>query len=86
MVHEIPHSLGRLTKSHVYALNNGAVITQGLNATQSDLDNLKFKPGDIVELATEDDQVHTFSCRILDIELVRTDAGHVIIRLTLRKS
>jgi hypothetical protein len=86
MVHEIPHSLGRLTKSHVYALNNGAVITQGLETTQSELDNLKFKPGDTVELATEDDQAHTFSCRILDIESVRAEAGNVKIRLTLRKS
>ena len=86
MIHDISSSSGRLTHSHVHALNKGAVITQSLIFSQHDYQSIKYKPGDLIQLETEDENIHQFRCRILDIEAVKNSAeAKVILRFTLEK-
>jgi hypothetical protein len=47
---------------------------------------MKFKPGDVIEMTTEDETVTRLRCRILDIESVKVASGNVKIRLTLNKA
>jgi hypothetical protein len=83
MLHEISPASGRLTKTHVHTLNKGAVITQGLSLNP----DIRYRPGDIIRLATEDDQVSSFLCRILDIESVKSQTeANVLVRVTLEKA
>jgi hypothetical protein len=83
MHHEISPASGRLTKTHVHTLNKGAVITQGLSLNP----DIRYRPGDIIRLATEDDQVSSFLCRILDIESVKSQTeANVLVRVTLEKA
>lgn len=87
MVHEIPPSVCKLTLSHVYALNEGAVITQPLNISQQEFQSLKYNPGDVIEITTEEEPAHTLSCRILDIESIRVESESTVkIRVTLEKA
>lgn len=87
MVHEIPPSVCKLTLSHVYALNEGAVITQPFNISQQEFQSLKYKPGDVIGIATEEEPTHTLSCRILDIESIRIESESTVkIRVTLEKA
>ena len=87
MVHEIPPSVCKLTPSHVYALNKGAVITQPMNISQHDYQALKYKAGDVIELTTDEAQTPYLSCRILDIESVKIDSeSSVKVRVTLEKA
>jgi hypothetical protein len=83
MHHEISPASGRLTKTHVHTLNKGAVITQGLSLNP----DIRYRPGDIIQLETEDDQVSSFLCRILDIESVKSQTeANVLVRVTLEKA
>lgn len=87
MVHEIPPDVGRLTLSHVYALNQGAVITQPLTISQQDYQTLRYKPGDIIEITTDEGQSKMLSCRILDIESIRIASENAVkVRVTLEKT
>lgn len=81
--HEISPESGRLTKTHVHVLSKGAVITQGLSLNPQD----QYKPGDIIQLDTEDEHVRSLSCRILDIESIKTQTeSNVSVRLTLERA
>jgi len=83
MHHEISPESGRLTKTHVHTLNKGAVITQGLSLNP----DIRYKPGDVVQLETEDEQVQSLLCRILDIESVKSQTeANVLVRVTLEKA
>jgi hypothetical protein len=83
MHHEISPESGRLTKTHVHTLSKGAVITQGLSLNP----DIRYKPGDIIHLDTEDEEVRSFQCRILDIESVKSQSeANVLMRLTLEKA
>jgi len=86
MVHEIPASSGKLTCSHVHTLNKGAVITQTLTFSQQEYLSAKYKPGEIIQLETEDEHIHLFRCRILDIESTKVITDPQInLRVTLEK-
>jgi hypothetical protein len=83
MHYEISPESGTLTKTHVHTLSKGAVITQGLSLNP----DIKYKPGDIIQLDTEDEQVRSLLCRILDIESVKSQTeAHVMVRVTLEKA
>ncbi len=87
MVHEIPPSVCKLTLSHVYALNEGAVITQPLNISRQEFESLRYKPGDVIEIATEEEPTHTLRCRILDIKSIRIESESTVkVRVTLEKA
>ena len=83
MQHEISPKSGRLTKTHVHTLNKGAVITQGLSLNP----DVRYKPGDIIQLETEDEEIRLFHCRILDIESIKSQTEpNVLMRVTLEKA
>ena len=83
MHHEISPKSGRLTKTHVHTLNKGAVITQGLSLDP----DVRYKPGDVIQLETEDEHIRSLLCRILDIESVKSQTeANVLMRVTLEKA
>lgn len=87
MVHEIPPSSGRLTRTHIHALNKGAVVTQTLNLSQQEYQSIRYKAGDIIEMETEDETIHKFRCRILDIESIKViSEPQINLRITLEKA
>jgi hypothetical protein len=87
MVHLIPPASGKLTRTHVHALNKGAVVTQTLNLTQQEYRSIRYKAGDIIELETEDETIHKFRCRILDIESIKVvSEPQVNLRITLERA
>lgn len=84
-VHDDSYFQGRITTSHIYALNNGAMITTPLLLNPNQLAKLALKPGDEIEMESPElDQAH-IRCRILDIESVNAESDNVYIRLTLEK-
>jgi hypothetical protein len=73
----------RLTKTNVFGLLQGAVITLGVATDKDKLAHLK--PGRTVRLSTEDEGRPQLECIILDFELRRQPSGAGLMpRLTLR--
>jgi hypothetical protein len=77
---------GRITRSHLYALNNGAVITTPIILTDTLHLNFSLKPGDEIDMQTPDPDHRFIRCRILDIESIHAEPDNSYIRLTLEKA
>ncbi|HLT79887.1 MAG TPA: hypothetical protein VKZ86_02595 [Cyclobacteriaceae bacterium] len=75
-----------VTASHVYALDQGAVVTTVLPLGQDQFTQAAIAPGDEITVqATEAPGVQV-RCLVLDIESMSAEPGNVHVRLTLRKS
>ena len=81
-----PSSLTRLSKTSLHALNQGAMITLPFILNALEFTVFKYKPGDEVEIKTEDASTDVFKCRIVDIESVKHNTKSMVsIRVTLEK-
>ena len=78
---------GKLSQSALFVLSNGAAITAPIQLDEPGFPLLTYRPGDEIDLPTEDERQPTLRCRILDIESIHSEAGMPVnVRLTLEKA
>lgn len=74
-----------VTASHVYALDQGAVVTTVLPLSQEQFARAALVPGDEITVRVTDAPGVHARCVILDVESMSAEPGNVHVRLTLRK-
>jgi hypothetical protein len=74
-----------VSSSHVYALDQGAVVTTVLLMGQDQFAQAALAPGDEITVQAAEAPGVQVRCLILDIESMSAEPGNVHVRLTLRK-
>lgn len=77
----------RINNTSLHALGNGAVVTLPFHLSASELASFAYRPGDEIELETENENHPRLRCRILDLETVKKgEDPQFSIRITLEKA